>query len=146
MCDHYRDHLSALPRPPGIPYTSGSNSYEDQCVGRSARPQLDVYKIPLAAAAQVSSPDTWGPSFFPSSAVGVMLDGLAHYPALDASGLTVWDSCESSLCNAHRTKSRRSSSDKLSFNWTPDSFSSFLSSCAIAFPCSSESVMIDPTT
>jgi hypothetical protein len=101
MCDHYRDHLSALPRPPGIPYTSGSNSYEDQCVGRSARPQLDVYKIPLAAAAQVSSPDTWGPSFFPSSAVGVMLDGLAHYPALDASGLTVWDSCESSLCNAH---------------------------------------------
>ena len=43
MCDHYRDHLSALPRPPGIPYTSGSNSYEDQCVGRSARPQLDEF-------------------------------------------------------------------------------------------------------
>ena len=37
----------------------------------------------------------------PRPTVAVMLDGLAHYPALDASGVTVWDACESSLCNAH---------------------------------------------
>ena len=146
MCDKYRDHLQAVPRPPGIDYkqtsnhqantkeyeqtkddeiktksssssssssnnnnsegssSSGSSSssnsssskdkiknandggkaaflggggYDEQCVGRSARPQLDVYKIPLAAAAAVATPETWGPDFFPASAVGAMFDGVS---------------------------------------------------------------------
>ena len=55
----------------------GGGGYDEQCVGRSARPQLDVYKIPPAAAAAVATPETWGPDFFPASAVGAMFDGVS---------------------------------------------------------------------
>jgi len=65
-------------------------------------PRITVQpQVPLEPAALVTSPELWSTTYFPSSAVGVMLNGLPHYPALDASGLTVWDSCESSLCNTH---------------------------------------------
>ena len=101
-CAGYRDHLADVPRPPGVDYdAAGGGGYEAQCVARSARPQLHVYKVPLSPVPLVEDPEEWSTTFFPSSGVGAMLDGLPHYPALDASGLTVWDSCESSLCNTH---------------------------------------------
>jgi len=102
QCTHYKEHLADVPRPPGIDISGSSSSgYEGQCVGRSARPQLQVFKIPITAAKEVENPMQWSSSYWPASAVGVMLSGLPLYPALDASQMTVWDACESSLCNAH---------------------------------------------
>jgi hypothetical protein len=100
-CTNYKTHLTDVPRPPGVAYKQNGNDYQDQCVGRSAKPQLQVFKIPLTPAAWMEDPPLWGDDFFPASTVGMILDGLPLYPAIDNSYLTVWDACESSMCNAH---------------------------------------------
>ena len=61
----YGDHLGAIPRPPGIGYGQGDD-YKDQCVARgSSRPQLQVYKVPLAAAEPLANPATWNSDYWP---------------------------------------------------------------------------------